>query len=128
MSILHSARFAGDGTLVATAAEQLRLAVLDTALYPAPVLSSGSAVAKIQHSLIDPGCALPTFGADGRFGPETGGAVARYKSQRGISHCLGLLTRGSGWKLPQRLRRACRWQAFPRFESLLAEEESNELA
>ena len=120
MSILHSARFAGDGTLVATAAEQLRLAVLDTALYPAPVLSSGSAVAKIQHSLIDPGCALPTFGADGRFGPETGGAVAPGTSHNeGSSHCLGLLTRGSGWKLPQRLRRACRWQAFPRFESLL---------
>jgi peptidoglycan hydrolase-like protein with peptidoglycan-binding domain len=89
MSILRSARFAGDGTLTATAAEQLRLAVLDTAPYPAPVLSSGPAVAKIQHSLIDLGCALQTFGAEGRFRPETGGAVARYKSERGISPLPG---------------------------------------
>jgi hypothetical protein len=45
---------------------------------------SGPAVQKIQQALMDLGFALPTFGADGIFGDETGTAVAQFKTNRAI--------------------------------------------
>jgi peptidoglycan hydrolase-like protein with peptidoglycan-binding domain len=84
-SALQSPRFAGDPDLQATLAGQLRLAAPGTPDYPAPVRSSGPAVAKIQQALIDLGYALPASGADGRFGQETGAAVTKYKTNKGIS-------------------------------------------
>ena len=85
VTTLTSPRFAGDADLDAVAKGTLRLAAPGTSPYPAPVLSQGPAIAKVQQALIDLSYPLPTSGADGRFGPETGGAVARYKSERGIS-------------------------------------------
>ena len=82
---LQSPRFAGDPDLQATLAGQLRLAAPGTPDYPAPVRNRGPAVAKIQQALIDLGYALPTSGADGRFGQETGAAVTKYKTNKGIS-------------------------------------------
>ena len=85
VTTLTSHRFAGDSDLDAVAKGTLRLAALGTSPYAAPVLSQGPAIAKVQQALIDLSYPLPTSGADGRFGPETGGAIARYKSERGIS-------------------------------------------
>lgn len=47
--------------------------------------ASGEAVVKVQQTLIDLGLSLPKFGADGRFGDETGSAVSKFKAQNGIS-------------------------------------------
>jgi peptidoglycan hydrolase-like protein with peptidoglycan-binding domain len=85
VATLTSPRFAGDSDLDAVAKGTLRLAAPGTSPYPAPVLSQGPAIAKIQQALIDLSYPLPQHGADGRFGAETGGAIARYKSERGIS-------------------------------------------
>jgi subtilisin family serine protease/peptidoglycan hydrolase-like protein with peptidoglycan-binding domain len=85
VTTLTSPRFAGDSDLDAVANGTLRLAAPGTSPYPAPVLSQGPAIAKIQQALIDLGYPLPTSGADGRFGPETGGAVTKYKTDRSIT-------------------------------------------
>jgi phosphatidylserine/phosphatidylglycerophosphate/cardiolipin synthase-like enzyme/subtilisin family serine protease len=84
-TVLQSPRFTGDEVLTAVAAGQVRLGAPGTPPYPAPVTSSGAAVQKVQQALIDLGYSLPTFGADGRYGAETGRAVSRYKSDRGIT-------------------------------------------
>src|SRR5215208_5915537 len=47
--------------------------------------SNGDAVALVQETLIELGFPLPTFGADGKFGNETGSAVSKFKDQNGIS-------------------------------------------
>lgn len=47
--------------------------------------STGDAVVKVQQTLVDLGFSLPSFGADGKFGGETGSAVSRFKAQNGIS-------------------------------------------
>src|SRR3954453_20084057 len=79
MADLKSARFAGDGDLTKVLNGGLRLGALGTAPFPAPVLSSGPAVAKVQQALIDIGFPMPTSGADGSYGEETGTAVVAFK-------------------------------------------------
>lgn len=69
-SPLRSPRFAGDPVLEACLAGTHRM------MSP----EEGIAVTKIQAALIDLGFALPTFGADGKFGDETGQAVAAFKT------------------------------------------------
>ncbi|MDT5355395.1 MAG: hypothetical protein QOJ56_3927, partial [Mycobacterium sp.] len=81
---LRSRRFSGDGDLAAVSAGRLRLGAPGTAPVPAPVLSSGPAVAKVQQALIDVGFPLPQFGADGTFAGETGVAVSKFKTSRNI--------------------------------------------
>jgi hypothetical protein len=81
---LRSALLSGDDTLDSVAAGTLRLAAQGTAGEPAPVLSAGPAVAKVQTALITLGYALPRFGADGTFGAETAAAVSTFKSAKDI--------------------------------------------
>jgi phosphatidylserine/phosphatidylglycerophosphate/cardiolipin synthase-like enzyme len=85
VTALTSPRFAGDTDLDAVAKGTLRLAAPGTSSYPAPVLSRGPAITKVQQALIDLGYPLPKFGADSRFGGETAAAVARYKTDRSIT-------------------------------------------
>ena len=85
VTTLTSPRFAGDTDLDAVAKGTLRLAAPGTSPYPAPVLSQGPAIAKIQQALIDLSYPLPQHGADGRFGAETGAAVTKYKTDRSIT-------------------------------------------
>ena len=47
--------------------------------------SNGEAVVKVQQTLIELGFPLPAFGADGKFGNETGSAVSQFKVEHGIS-------------------------------------------
>jgi hypothetical protein len=82
--VLQSSRFAGDTTLASVLAGRLRLGGKGTPPIPAPVLSTGPAVAKVQQALIDLGYRLPVFGADGTFGSETGTAVSKFKTSRNI--------------------------------------------
>jgi phosphatidylserine/phosphatidylglycerophosphate/cardiolipin synthase-like enzyme len=84
LPVLRSARLAGDDTLAAVVAGRLRLGAAGTAPIPAPVVSSGPAVLKVQQALIDVGIPLHQFGADGTFGSETGTAVATFKTAKNI--------------------------------------------
>jgi hypothetical protein len=84
MPALQSPLFVGDTDLDAVLHGTMRLAAPGISPWPAPVLSAGPAIVKVQKALIALGYPLPRFGADGRFGPETGSAVARYKTDRGI--------------------------------------------
>jgi peptidoglycan hydrolase-like protein with peptidoglycan-binding domain len=79
MADLKSMRFAGDTDLTNVLNGSLRLGAVGTPPFPAPVLSSGPAIAKVQQALIDIGYPMPAFGADGNFGVETGTAVATFK-------------------------------------------------
>ncbi|MHA7269536.1 S8 family serine peptidase [Arthrobacter sp. HLT1-20] len=81
---LQSALFTGDAQLAAVAAGQIRLGTRGTAPYPAPAQSTGTGVVKVQEALGRLGYPPGTSGADGRFGSDTGNAVARYKRDRGI--------------------------------------------
>lgn len=81
---LRSTLFTADPQLAAVAAGQVRLGAAGTAPYPAPVQSSGTGVAKVQEALALVGYSPGPSGADGRFGGDTGAAVARYKRDRGI--------------------------------------------
>ena len=85
VTTLTSSRFAGDSDLDAVAKGTLRLAAPGTSPHPAPVLSQGPAIAKIQQALIDLGYPLPQHGADGQFGPEAGAEVTKYKTDRSIT-------------------------------------------
>jgi peptidoglycan hydrolase-like protein with peptidoglycan-binding domain len=85
VTTLTSPRFTGDSDLDAVAKGTLRLAAPGTSPYPAPVLSQGPAIAKIQQALIDLSYPLPQHGADGQFGAETGTAVTKYKTDRSIT-------------------------------------------
>ncbi|MBV8437900.1 MAG: DUF4157 domain-containing protein [Silvibacterium sp.] len=84
---LRSPRFAGDPVLEACFDNEALL----------QVGSRGPAVEKIQQALIDAGFPLPQFGVDGKFGPETQGAVRRYQSAHGLvpDGIVGPLTMGS---------------------------------
>jgi Putative peptidoglycan binding domain len=73
-SPLRSVRFAGDPVL-----EQC---VLGSHRMMAP--EQGRAVVRVQAALLDLGFALPTHGADGIFGQETGQAVSAFKRANGI--------------------------------------------
>ena len=75
--------FADDPELREVFAGRLRLGARGTPNHPAPVRSEGTAVRKVQLALIAAGHNLPS-GADGKFGPETGRAVVRFKTARGI--------------------------------------------
>jgi peptidoglycan hydrolase-like protein with peptidoglycan-binding domain len=46
--------------------------------------SQGESVEKIQRAVVDSGYALPKFGIDGRFGPETSAAIVAFKQDSGI--------------------------------------------
>lgn len=81
--VLRSRLFAGDPDLAAVAARRLRLGAVGTAPRPAPVLSRGPAVLKVQSALIVLGF-LPAGGYDGKFGRDTGKAVVRFKNSRRI--------------------------------------------
>ncbi|MBG0564859.1 protein-arginine deiminase family protein [Actinoplanes aureus] len=83
-SALRCPRFAGDPELAKVLAGRLRLGAPGTAPVPAPVLSRGPAVRKVQEALIAAGYPLPRYGADGGFGAETGRAVVRFKNAHGI--------------------------------------------
>lgn len=79
MAELKSARFAGDPALNQVLNGTLRLGAVGTPPFPAPVLSDGPAIAKVQQALMDIGFPLPEFGADSSFGAETGQAVVAFK-------------------------------------------------
>ncbi len=67
---LKSPRFAGDPVLEAVFDNERLL----------HIGSRGEAVRKIQQALVDAGFALPRFGVDGIFGPETRGAVKQFQT------------------------------------------------
>ncbi len=80
MPVLSSSRFAGDSDLTSVLNGGLRLAAAGTPPSPAPVLSNGPSIKKVQQALLDIGYPLPNFGADGAFGSETGEAVKTFKA------------------------------------------------
>jgi peptidoglycan hydrolase-like protein with peptidoglycan-binding domain len=80
MPALRSNRFTGDSDLTSVLNGGLRLAAAGTPAFPAPVLSSGPTIKKVQHALIDIGYPMPVSGADGTFGAETGAAVIAFKA------------------------------------------------
>ncbi len=47
--------------------------------------SSGESVRKVQEALIESGYPLPIYGADGKFGNETGNNISRLKSDNSIT-------------------------------------------
>ena len=85
MPELASSRFANDGDLANVLNGGLRLGAPGTPPFPAPVLSSGPAVAKVQQALIDIGFPMPVDGANGTFGDETGAAVVAFKNRWAIT-------------------------------------------
>jgi hypothetical protein len=89
--LLASALFSGDPQLEAVAAGRLRLGRRGDPPYPAPILSRGTGVAKVQQALLEVGYPLPHFGVDGRYGNETYGAVYGFKRDRGIRTVSGYL-------------------------------------
>jgi len=93
---LKSKRFASDPDLHAVMARTLLLARRGTRR-SLPVRSSGSAVHLVQRTLIDFGFSLPKYGADGKFGSETAGAVRGFQVSRGLSadSMVGPLTLGT---------------------------------
>jgi len=93
---LKSKRFASDPDLQAVMARTLLLARRGTRR-SLPVRSSGSAVHLAQRTLIDLAFGLPKYGADGKFGSETAGAVRGFQVSRGLSadSMVGPLTLGA---------------------------------
>lgn len=87
---LLSAQFAGDPELQAVADGRLRLGRPNDSPYPAPIQSTGPAVAKVQQSLMDLGYGLST-GVDGQYGQETYNAVYAYKQSFNIRTTGGYL-------------------------------------
>lgn len=79
MATLRSERFRNDNNLTNVLNGTLRLAAAGTPPVPAPVLSSGDSIKKIQQALMDIGYPMPQFGADGKFGKETGKVVIEFK-------------------------------------------------
>jgi hypothetical protein len=74
-SPLRATRFAGDPVLEACLGGTHRMMAPE----------EGIAVVKVQAALIDLGFALPMFGADGKFGDETGQAVTAFKTREQLS-------------------------------------------
>lgn len=79
MATLNSNRFKDDSDLTEVLNGTLRLGAPGTSPFPAPVLSDGESVKKVQQALIDIGYPMPRFGADGDFGDETGKVVVIFK-------------------------------------------------
>ena len=88
---LRSLRFADDPELQAVASGHLRLGRVNDSPYPAPILSAGRAVRKVQQALIDLGYPLPRYGDDSGYGQETYQAVLAYKRQFNIRTQSGYL-------------------------------------
>ena len=86
-----SDRFRYDRDLIRVAGGTLRLGRPSDPNWPAPILSKGAAVARVQQALVDLGHALPRGGVDARFGPETYGAVLAYKTRHNIRTPTGVL-------------------------------------
>ncbi len=82
---LQNPRLVGDDVLTAVADGRLRLAAPGTAPHPAPVVSTGDAIRKVQQALVDLCYPLPIRGVDGKFGDETGRAVSRFKREHRIN-------------------------------------------
>ncbi|MGX9787910.1 FAD-dependent oxidoreductase [Mycobacterium sp. MMS18-G62] len=76
---LESLRFVGDRELEAVLAGTLRLGAKGTAPFPAPVQHEGRAIAAVQQALTDLGYPVGPRGVDGKFGPDTGAAVVKFK-------------------------------------------------
>lgn len=76
---LASNRLSGNPQLQAVQDGTLRLGAVGTPPVPAPVLSSGPAIAIVQQALIDIGYPMPVYGADGQFGGELGTQVVQFK-------------------------------------------------
>ena len=81
--MLRSALFSGDARLADVDTGRLRLGAPGTQAYPAPVLTAGPAVAKVQVALIRLRY-LAAGGDDGKFGHHTGTAVVKFKDSRRI--------------------------------------------
>jgi hypothetical protein len=88
---LRSLRFADDPDLQAVASGHVRLGRVGDSPHPAPILSYGPAVRKVQQSLLDLGYALPRYGDDSRYGQETYDAVLAYKQRFNIRTVSGYL-------------------------------------
>jgi peptidoglycan hydrolase-like protein with peptidoglycan-binding domain len=78
---LRSLRFSDDSDLQAVAGGHVRLGRPNDSQSPAPILSHGRAVRKVQQALIDLGYSLPRYGDDSNYGQETYQAVLAYKRQ-----------------------------------------------
>jgi|SRR5919108_1033661 phosphatidylserine/phosphatidylglycerophosphate/cardiolipin synthase-like enzyme len=78
---LKSKRFSSDPDLQGVMARTALLARRGTKA-SRPVRSAGTGVHLVQRSLIDLGFGLPKYGADGKFGPETAGAVRKFQAGR----------------------------------------------
>jgi peptidoglycan hydrolase-like protein with peptidoglycan-binding domain len=72
---LTAPRFAGDPVLEAVFDNERLLSVG----------SNGPAVKKVQEALIEFGCPLPKYGADGKFGAETKTAVKKFQTDSGLT-------------------------------------------
>ena len=79
MATLTSLKFAGDVDLTKVLNGLLRLGAPGTNPAPAPVLSNGPAIKKVQQAFMAIGYPLPVFHDDGDFGGETGKAVVAFK-------------------------------------------------
>jgi peptidoglycan hydrolase-like protein with peptidoglycan-binding domain len=79
MATLSSTKFAGDAELTQVLNGTLRLGAPGTSPIPAPVLSNGLAIKKVQQAFMAIGYPLPAFHDDGSFGGETGAAVVAFK-------------------------------------------------
>ena len=99
-----SPRFQGDRDLESVLRGNLRLAARGTSAKPAPVLSAGPAIAKVQRALVDLGYPLPKFGADGLFGGETGSAVTKFKTDMRIEPNDPVVGRATITALDQMIR------------------------
>lgn len=75
----RSARFAADVALEACLNDQGRL----------HIGNGGASVRKVQQALLDVGIALPTFGADAKYGEETAHAVTAFKIRHGLTPTFG---------------------------------------
>lgn len=57
-----------------------------------------------QNALIALGYPLPKFGADGKFGPETQGALKKFQQENGLTTSLGKMDRLTARKLAELLK------------------------
>lgn len=88
---LKSVRFADDPDLQAVASGHVRLGRGNDSPYPAPILSQGPGIRKVQQALIELGYSLPRYGDDSNYGQETYQAVLAYKRHFNIRTQSGYL-------------------------------------